>query len=122
MIKTEVFLKQLINSVVHHLTQECENEGQHTYQQFMVRAELERRRRELHGDQPQMGISRAEVNLRVAAVMFFNGDVKAATDQWEAATIEDPDGYYEVEMKGLGHTIITAIDVTTNHRLPIPAE
>lgn len=118
MIKTEMFLTQLINSVVNHLTQEVEDLPIHTSQQFLVRSELERRCRELMDKQPSMGISKAEKVLTVAAALFFNGDVQACKDQWEVATVEDPLGYYEVEMRGLGMIVITAIDVSRNARYP----
>jgi len=119
MIKTETFRQQLMNSVIRHTTSECTNLPEYDYMQFMMRSELQRRHRELMvflADSEKVTTSTAEKTLHATAIMFFNGDVQACTEQWEAATIDDPDACYEVEMLNLGKSCITAIDLTTDIR------
>lgn len=89
--------------------------------QFMMRSELQRRHRELMNylATSQSAASTAERTLHAVAIMFFNGDVAACTEQWQAATIDNPDACYQVELPNMGQIQIQAIDLTTDIRLSV---
>lgn len=119
MIKADIFRVQIVNSVVNHITSECKDQPEHDYMQFMIRSELQRRHRESLTLLPSIGMSTSEQILRSIAIMFFDGDIQACTEQWQSATIDDESAFYEIEMSDLGRTKIGAIDLSRNLRTSV---
>lgn len=97
MSKEEIFHRQLVASVVHHIAST-------PYEEFMVRSELIRRTREFVGNMGPDGPQYA----RATTTIFFGGDKRAYEEHLETAA-PNQNHLYVIELFGGGLTTIKAI-------------